>query len=184
MQTPPVLPVVTLLACLLASCATVDSATGYEFQETQDAGDLEMSAVDFECIRNGTKVGRFYVANPLGHLEEALEVASSGSGQSYPVGTIVQLVPKEAMVKRAAGWNPSSNDWEFFSLHISNAKTTIVERGVDDVKNNFGGNCLSCHSQADSQSDMICGGGDHGCAPILINDVIIEHLQNTDSRCD
>ena len=37
----------------------------------------------------------------------------------YPVGTVLQLIPTEAMVKRHKGYSPSTDDWEFFALKVS-----------------------------------------------------------------
>lgn len=145
--------------------------------------DLDMQADDFGCILDGTSVRQFFVWNRLGHLDETLAVAESPTGGSYPVGTVIQLVPTEAMVKRRAGWSPTTNDWEFFSLSVSGATTTIQARGVEDVENAFGGNCFACHSLAAPQWDLICE-DDHGCDPLPISDQVITNLQNGDSRCD
>lgn len=142
-----------------------------------------MQAADFGCIRDGSQVRKFFLDNRLGHLDEALAVAASSSGGTYPVGTIVQLIPQEAMVKRAVGWNAATNDWEFFSLRVSGSTTTILERGVENVANSFGGNCFECHSKAEAQWDLVCE-STHGCDPLSISDSIIENLQNGDSRCN
>ena len=45
--------------------------------------------------------------------------------------------------------------------------TKIRVRGATEVVNQFGGNCLSCHAQAEAKWDMICEQG-HGCAPIPV----------------
>jgi len=145
--------------------------------------DLDMQASDFGCIRDGTKVNLFFVQNRLGHLDEAVAVASSTSGGTYPVGTILQLVPQEAMVKRAEGWNPTTHDWEFFALSVSGSTTTISARGVEDVDNAFGGNCFACHDLAAPQWDLVCE-KTHGCDPLPIGDDIITNLQDGDSRCN
>lgn len=151
-----------------------------------DAGvageDLDMQADDFGCIRDGEHVRMFYVRNLLGHLDEALAVANSPTGGTYPVGTVIQLVPQEAMVKRGEGWNPTTNDWEFFFLSVSGDTTTIEARGVEDVENAFGGNCFACHSQAEPQWDLVCE-DTHGCEPLQISDSIITNLQDNDARC-
>ncbi len=142
-----------------------------------------MQASDFECILDGSKVKKFYLWNPLGNLDAATAVANSATGGTYPVGTVIQLIPQQAMVKRATGWNSVTNDWEFFALSVSGGATTITTRGVDDVENSFGGNCYDCHSKAEAQWDLVCE-TTHGCDPLLINDALIENLQNNDSRCD
>ncbi|MFT5354693.1 MAG: hypothetical protein ACI9KE_001901 [Polyangiales bacterium] len=153
----------------------------------EDAGpdilDLDMRAEDFVCIRDGEKVRKFYVTNPLGFLDEALAVANSSEGGTYPVGTVLQLVPLEAMVKRHAGWNPDTNDWEFFSLDVRAGETTILARGATDVINAFGGSCFGCHSLAAPEWDLVCE-DTHGCDPLPLSTEVIESFQNADSRCE
>ena len=141
-----------------------------------------MQAEDFGCILDGTPVRAFYLQNRLGHLDQAMTVANSSDGGTYPVGTLIQLIPLEAMVKRAAGWNASTNDWEFFALSVSGSTTTITARGADDVVNAFGGNCFACHSQAEPQWDLICE-STHGCDPLPFGDDIVTQMQNADARC-
>jgi hypothetical protein len=97
------------------------------------------------------------------------------------VGTILQLVPQEAMVKRATGFSPSTNDWEFFSLDVSSTGTKILSRGGAQVVNRFGGSCASCHSAAQSKFDFVCG-HDHGCAPLPIGPAVFAALQKADPR--
>ena len=60
-----------------------------------------MEADDFVNINDMTAVRGYFIDNRLGHLDEALAVANDPAGGTYPVGTIIQLVPQEAMVKRA-----------------------------------------------------------------------------------
>lgn len=144
--------------------------------------DLDMSAEDFECLQGWTKVRRFYLTNKLGHLDEAIAVAESPDGGTYPVGTIIQLVPFEAMVKRAPGFSAESNDWEFFSLDVDSGATVILERGTAGVVNQFGGECLPCHAMAEPKWDFVCE-QDHGCDPIPLSDFVVESLQEGDPRC-
>jgi hypothetical protein len=94
---------------------------------------------------------------------------------------VLQLVPQEAMVKHRQGFNPTTNDWEFFFLDVSAGGTKIVTRGVEEVVNRFGGNCMACHSAADDKFDFVCE-DDHGCAPLPIGDDIIRAVQNADPR--
>jgi len=151
--------------------------------DADPAEDLDMQAGDFKCILDGTKVRQFFITNPLGHLDEAIAVANSTTGGTYPVGTILQLIPQEAMVKRAVGWDSATNDWEFFALSVSGMTTTISARGAIDTENAFGGNCFDCHSKAEPQWDLVCE-DTNGCDPLSISDTIIENLQNGDSRCN
>lgn len=146
------------------------------------AEDLDMQASDFTCIKDGTKVHKFFLQNPLGHLDDAVAVASSTSGGTYPVGTVIQLIPNEAMVKRGAGWSASTSDWEFFALATSASGTTINARGKEEVMNAFGGNCFDCHSKAEPQWDLVCETM-HGCEPLGVSDDVIAGLQDMDPRC-
>jgi hypothetical protein len=143
--------------------------------------DLDMAPTDFHNINTMTRVRGFFIDNRLGHLVEALRVANSPTGGIYPVGTIIQLVPFEAMVKRRKGWNPPTQDWEFFSLKVSGAGTAIGVRGTTTVVNQFGGSCFSCHDLAQSQWNLVCEHS-HGCAPLPISDVVIAAVQRGDPR--
>jgi hypothetical protein len=144
--------------------------------------DLDMKAEDFGCILEWDKVRRFRVTNKLGFLAETLAVANAGKG-AFPPGTIVQLVPDEAMVKRRRGWNAATNDWEFFALSTNaDGTTTIRARGAEETKNAFGGNCFDCHSKAAPEYDLLCETG-HGCDPIPLSPSVIESIQSSDGRC-
>ena len=136
----------------------------------------------FSCIRDLTPVRGFYVGNLQGNLDETVAVASAGTG-TYPPGSVVQLVPSEAMVKLDAGTSPATGDWEFFELTVTGAGSTINKRGFVDVVNKFGGNCFACHIKADPGRDMICETG-HGCDPIPLTRNMIDAIQNTDPRCE
>jgi hypothetical protein len=117
-----------------------------------------------------------------GHLDEAVAVAESDEGGTYPVGTIIQLIPQEAMVKRAPGFDPDSNDWEFFTLDPTPAGTAILSRGGAEVINRFSGSsCASCHSAAEPQFDFVCE-DTHGCAPLPVGDDVITAIQQSDPR--
>jgi hypothetical protein len=111
-------------------------------------GDLRIDATSFRCITKMTPVRHFYVDNLRGNLDATLAAANSPTGAVYPPGSVVQLVPGEAMVKRDRGFNPTTHDWEFFELDVSKEGTHIRKRGFADVVNRFGGNCLGCHVAA------------------------------------
>ena len=143
--------------------------------------DARLDADAFENVNLMTRVGDHFVDNVRGHLAQALAVARSPKGGRYPVGTILQLVPQEAMVKRAPGFSPSTNDWEFFSLDVSAKGTRIPSRGGAKVLNRFGGSCASCHAAAASRFDFVCG-TDHGCAPLPIGPDVFAALQKSDPR--
>jgi mono/diheme cytochrome c family protein len=145
------------------------------------AEDLVMAADDFVNINSMTKVRNFFIDNRLGHLDEALAVARADGGGVYPVGTVIQLVPQEAMVKRRRGWNPATRDWEFFFLDVSSQGTEIVTRGATETVNRFGGNCAACHSLADERFDFVCEDS-HGCEPLPVGDDVIAAIQAADPR--
>jgi hypothetical protein len=144
---------------------------------------VEVSTASFGCIRKMTPVRGFYVANLLGDTAATLKVANSPTGGVYPVGSLVQLVPTEAMVKREAGFNPATKDWEYFELDVSPKGSNIHVRGATEVVNRFGGSCQTCHAQAKAEFDMICE-STHGCAPIPITPIMAKAIQNTDPRCE
>jgi len=149
--------------------------------------DLDMRAEDFTCIKTWDMVRHFRISNKLGHLDEALAVANAPQGKTYPVGTIIQLVPFEAMVKRGKGFSAESNDWEFFALTVNAQGTTINARGGDStVLNQFNRRpCLECHSPAKAAYDFVCDEEtqQHGCMPLGVPIDIILRAQNGDARC-
>lgn len=150
------------------------------------ADDAEVSvAVDassFRCITDMTPVRGFYVDNLLGDLPATLAVAEAPQGASWPAGSLVQLVPFEAMVKREPGFSAATDDWEFFSLRTDADGTEILARGAEDVVNQFGGNCADCHRAAAGTWDWICE-QDHGCVPLPLSTELIEGIQQGDARC-
>lgn len=168
------------IVLLLGLVACGDKDTGETAEVYPD--DLDMQAEDFGCITDMTKVGRYFLDNRLGQQAEAEAVASDPEGGVFPPGTILQLIAGEAMVKRAEGWNPDTNDWEFFSLQPSASGTVIAARGGAEVENFLGGSCFDCHSQAAPQWDFVCG-VDHGCEPLGVSDDDIAVLQSNDPRC-
>jgi hypothetical protein len=143
---------------------------------------VEITDKDFDCIRDMQPVRGMYVGNLLGNIDATEAVANSEEGGVYPPGTVIQIVPNEAMVKREAGFNAATNDWEFFALDVSAEGTKIASRGGEEVKTPFGQDCLSCHAQAEPKWDMVCETG-HGCDPIPVTRDMIVALQKTDKRC-
>ncbi len=136
----------------------------------------------FRCIREMTAVRHFYVDNLLGNLEGTLAAANAPKGAIYPPGSVVQLVPTEAMVKREPGFSPATGDWEFFELEVTTSATSIQKRGFAEVNNRFGKNCFACHVPAREPWDFICESG-HGCEPIPIDHKMTGALQRSDPRC-
>jgi hypothetical protein len=144
--------------------------------------DVEVQADDFMALGDMTPVRGFFINNLLGRLDEAVAVAENPDGGVYPVGTVIQLIPQEAMVKRAEGFSPQTNDWEFFTLDATAAGTTIVTRGGAEVLNRFSGtSCAGCHSAAEPQFDMVCE-NTHGCASLGVPDEVITTIQQSDPR--
>jgi hypothetical protein len=143
---------------------------------------VNVDAGSFRCIRQMTPVRHFYVDNLSGQIDATLAAANAKSGAIYPPGSVVQLVPTEAMVKREKGFNPATGDWEFFDLDVSESATRIHARGFADVNNRFAENCFACHMPAREPWDFICESG-HGCDPIPIDHTITGALQRSDPRC-
>jgi hypothetical protein len=144
---------------------------------------MDIEANSFRCIRKMTPVRQFYLDNLQGNLDATLAAANSMTGAVYPPGSLLQLIPGEAMVKHDKGFNAETHDWEFFELDVSKDGTKIRKRGFADVVNRFGGNCFGCHSAARPQWDLVCE-TDHGCAPLAVTHAMTRALQRTDPRCD
>ncbi len=142
-----------------------------------------INADTFTCLSDMTRVKHFFVDNLEGDLEATVAVANAPDGGTYPEGSLVQLVPGEAMIKREAGFSPATNDWEFFELDVSPEGTSIRKRGFAEVNNRFGGNCFACHVKAAPQWDLICD-NNHGCDPIPLTRSVIATIQKTDPRCE
>jgi hypothetical protein len=140
-----------------------------------------ISDSSFKCITEMTHVRHFYVDNLAANLAGTVKVAQAGTG-NYPVGSVLQLVPNEVMVKREKGFDAATRDWEFFDLNISPTSSTIRVRGVQDVNNRFGGNCFTCHVKARPEFDLVCDNS-HGCDPVPFTRAMSGALQRTDPRC-
>lgn len=144
---------------------------------------LELTGDDLDlCMNDWPRVGRYRITNLRGDVDASVAVAESPSGGVFPPGTLIQLFPGEAMLKRDEGFDATTNDWEFFALSTSLSGTTITARGAADTINMFGGSCFDCHSLAEPQWDFVCG-EDHGCDPLGVGDEFIALLQNNDPRC-
>jgi hypothetical protein len=150
---------------------------------TAYAQDITVSEEAFGCILDWPKVRntRFKHADPQ-KLKEAMRILRDRVPDvEYPIGTILQLVPFEAMVKHPREKFPNSNGWEFFALEVSEAGTKIRDRGDNVVNLSLGAPCLTCHQPA-ARFDFVCEKG-HGCAPLPIDDQKIGELQRADARC-
>src|SRR6476659_3192736 len=123
----------------------------------------------FQCITKMTPVKHFFVDNLAGNLAGTVDVAKTGKGE-FPEGTVLKLIPNEAMVKQQKGFSPGTNG------------TKIVSHGAEDVNNFLGLNCFECHKAARAEFDLVCE-QDHGCAPLPLTRQMFHAIQHTDLRC-
>lgn len=166
-----------LAAISLVACAE-DAAVGPPAAPL----DFAATASDFECLKNWERVRNIRLTNKLGRIDEALALARDPQpGGEYPVGTIIQLFPGEAMVKRGPDFDPENHNWEYFELITSASGTEIRKRGRDEIINMFGGQCFGCHAAA-RDFDFICE-DDHGCVDLPVDGAQIAVLQDLDPRC-
>ncbi len=127
------------------------------------------TARDFRCLDEFAAVPgksfRIYHRNAK-KLARAIRIAALDlRHRRYPVGTIVQVFPFEAMVKRGGGFNPDGGGWEFFNLKVRPGGTRITartqnEQGGKPVRNLFG-RCedVRCHGANQAKPyDRICEG--------------------------
>ena len=173
---------VILTAKTWATCAATLLAGAAIAAPASTSHPFSISEKSFRCITEMTHIGHFYVDNLAGNLKGTVRVAKSTTGGVYPVGSVLQLVPTEVMVKREKGFNAATHDWEFFELDVSKDGSKIRTRGFADVNNRFGGNCFGCHVAARPEWDLVCD-TTHGCAPIPITIAMSGALQRTDPRC-
>ena len=141
----------------------------------------KVDASTFQCITKMTPVKHFFVDNLAGNLAGTVDVAKAGKGQ-FPEGTVLQLIPNEAMVKQQKGFSPGTNDWEFFALDTDKNGTKIVSQGAEEVNNFLGLNCFECHKAARAEFDLVCE-QDHGCTPLPLTRAMFHAVQHTDPRC-
>lgn len=154
------------------------------------AAEFVARAKDFRCLDEFTPVPgkkfRIYHGNPR-KLRRALRIATGElPRRKYPVGTIIQVFPFEAMVKRGGGFNPDLGGWEFFNLRVSPAGTRIRGRTEHERPGrplrNFIGACQDtrCHGAAQVRKfDRVCEGH---LPPLALTDEEFEALR-VDPRC-
>jgi hypothetical protein len=147
------------------------------------AGEVTVTEKSFGCLLELPKVRNTRIQHPDPEkLKEAIRIFSdSVPDKEYPVGTILQLVPFEAMVKHEKADFPNTNGWEFFFLGVSDQGTKILDRGEKAMNTRAKSTCLECH-QAGSKFDYVCEKG-HGCAPVPLTDQKIAEIQASDPRC-
>ncbi len=155
--------------------------TSYANAADTPPGQIKVDDNSFKCITEMTPVKQFFVDNLLGNLEGTVAVAKAGSGD-YPIGSVLQLMPNEVMVKHGKGFSPATRDWEFFWIDVSKEGQKIFTRGFAEVNNRFNLNCFACHVKAKPEFDFVCE-NDHGCDPIPVTRAMFGALQRTDPRC-
>jgi len=142
---------------------------------------------DFRCLLKGKKVEgtNFYIFNrSRARLRKAVAITEAGAlpPASYPVNTVLQVLPFEAMIKRRPGYNPDGNDWEFVKLGIdSKGKTQINADGRGEVANALG-SCQTCHKALAPTHDLVCGFV-IGAKGLGLTDEQLAAIQATDPRC-
>src|SRR5580704_491632 len=114
---------------------------------TVSADDLVITEKSFGCVLNLPKVRNTRIQNPDPEkLKEATRIfQDSVPDKDYPTGTILQLIPTEAMVKHERSAFPNTNGWEFFALKVSADGTAIQERGDKVLNTSLKKPCLDCH---------------------------------------
>ncbi len=150
---------------------------------TLSADDLVITEKSFGCLLDLPKVRNTRIHNPdPAKLKEAIRIfRDSVPDKEYPTGTVLQLIPAEAMVKHERAAFPNTNGWEFLALKVSADGTTILDRGDKVLNTSLKKPCLDCHSPA-AKFDFVCEKG-HGCAPIPVTDQQIAGMQSADPRC-
>ena len=168
---------------LIVTAMVLSLGLGAVVQAADTASALvKVDDASFKCMRQMTPVRHFYVDNLLGDISATLAAANAPKGALYPTGSVVQLVPTEAMVKREPGFSPATGDWEFFELDVNDQGSKIGKRGFAEVNNRFGKNCFACHAPAREPWDFVCE-SNHGCEPIPIDHKMTGALQRSDPRC-
>jgi hypothetical protein len=142
---------------------------------------------DFKCLFDGTKAPgkHFFISNiKKRKLKRALKKTETGKvGKGYPVGTILQLFPFEAMAKRGGKFNREGHGWEYFQLHITaDGQTEILKRGTAEVTGLTGTSCQNCHENLAADHDAVCEFV-IGAAGLGLTEDLVNALQASDARC-
>ena len=147
------------------------------------ADDVVITEKSFGCVLDLPKVRNTRIQHPdPAKLKEATRILrDSVPNTDYPTGTILQLIPTEAMVKHDRAAFPKTNGWEFFALKVTPEGTTILDRGDKVLNTSLKKPCLDCHSPA-AKFDFVCEKG-HGCAPFPVTDEQFAAMQSADPRC-
>ena len=156
---------------------------GLYLAATLSADDVLVTEKSFVCVLDLPKVRNTRIQNPDPEkLKEAIRIFRDRvPNTDYPTGTILQLIPTEAMVKHDRASFPKSNGWEFFALDVSADGTKIADRGDKVINASLKKPCLDCHAPG-AKFDFVCE-KNHGCAPIPVTDQQIAGMQASDPRC-
>jgi len=186
---------IALVPLLLASLLLMPADAG----EKRSAKNFQVQVEDLTCILGWKQIRNFRITNVLSKskLKRAIKVAERQHGR-YPVGTIIQLIPFEVMVKHRRKVFPETGGWEFLTLQgfkrfqldvdPDTGNPIIDAQGTTDVTNFAGGNCLTCHSKAGKTFDLVCE-RNHGCDSLgaLLSGFTAEDFTNLalggDPRC-
>ena len=142
---------------------------------------------DFKCLTDGVRAAgmNFYISHHRrGALKKAVGKTKRGKlgKKGYPVGTVLQLLPFEAMVKRGGKFNPAGHGWEYFKISVTGAgQTEILARGGSEVANVIG-SCQSCHENLAAAHDAVCEFV-VGAAGLGLTAEQLAAIQASDPRC-
>src|SRR3989442_4329125 len=123
---------VSRISALVGTRSVLAVGLGLSMACSVYAQDVAVSEKSFGCIRDGTKIRNTYIKNADPEkLKEAVRIfKNSVPDREYPIGTFLQLLPDEVMVKHPRQKFPDTNGWEFFHLDLSAQGTKIRNRGV------------------------------------------------------
>lgn len=143
-------------------------------------------AGDFRCLTDGVRASgmSFYISHKhKAALKKAVAKTKRGKlgKKGYPVGTILQLLPFEAMVKRGGKFNPAGHGWEYFKINVVDGQTQISARGGVEVAN-FIGSCQGCHENLAAAHDAVCEFV-IGASGLGLTAEQLAALQASDPRC-
>ena len=160
-----------------------DTSPAEDVADVDDAepAPFEITAADFPCITDMEAVRGFHLTNLLGDTDAAVAIAEAGFVEPVPPGTLIQLIPQEAMVKGLPGSSPETDDWEFFLINPSGGDAAIVERGFDTIAN-AAGSCWGCHVGARDR-DAVCE-QTGSCADAAVPRAVVDALVGSDPRCE
>jgi len=144
------------------------------------------TAEDFKCLTDGAKAEgkHFFVFGRKRTVKKALRKTKTGKlGKGYPVGTILQLFPFEAMAKRGGKFNPEGGGWEYFKISPkADGTSEIVARGGAEIIGITGSSCQTCHVRVASEHDSVCEFV-IGAEGLGFTDEQIAQFQASDPRC-